>query len=102
MIISRTPHRISFFGGGTDYPDYYLKHGGKVLGAAIVSIRGEHIAHLLAWAISKNKTIQDMLQMPYYHPVIEEAMQACLYNVKSKLEVDDNNKIYELEELSDD
>ncbi len=35
MIISRTPHRISFFGGGTDYPDYYLKHGGKVLGAAI-------------------------------------------------------------------
>lgn len=35
MIISRTPHRISFFGGGTDYPEYYLEHGGKVLGAAI-------------------------------------------------------------------
>lgn len=35
MIISRTPHRISFFGGGTDYPDYYLKHGGRVLGMAI-------------------------------------------------------------------
>ncbi|MCP3965898.1 MAG: kinase [Lentisphaerae bacterium] len=35
MIITRTPHRISFFGGGTDYPDYYLKHGGKVLGTAI-------------------------------------------------------------------
>lgn len=35
MIISRTPHRISFFGGGTDYPAYYLEHGGKVLGAAI-------------------------------------------------------------------
>ena len=35
MIISRTPYRISFFGGGTDYPDYYLKHGGKVLGTAI-------------------------------------------------------------------
>ena len=35
MIISRTPHRISFFGGGTDYPDYYLKYGGKVLGTAI-------------------------------------------------------------------
>lgn len=35
MITSRTPHRISFFGGGTDYPIYYLKHGGKVLGAAI-------------------------------------------------------------------
>ena len=35
MIISRTPHRISFFGGGTDYPDYYLKNGGKCLGVAI-------------------------------------------------------------------
>ncbi|UCF92607.1 MAG: kinase [Desulfobacterales bacterium] len=35
MIISHTPHRISFFGGGTDYPSYYLRHGGKVLGAAI-------------------------------------------------------------------
>ena len=35
MIISRTPHRISFFGGGTDYPEYYLEHGGRVLGAAI-------------------------------------------------------------------
>ncbi len=35
MIISRTPHRISFLGGGTDYPEYYLQHGGKVIGAAI-------------------------------------------------------------------
>lgn len=35
MIISRTPHRISFFGGGTDYPAWYLEHGGKVLGTAI-------------------------------------------------------------------
>jgi D-glycero-alpha-D-manno-heptose-7-phosphate kinase len=35
LIVSRTPHRISFFGGGTDYPEYYLNHGGKVLGVAI-------------------------------------------------------------------
>jgi D-glycero-alpha-D-manno-heptose-7-phosphate kinase len=35
MIISRTPHRISFFGGGTDYPEYYLRHGGKVLGVSV-------------------------------------------------------------------
>jgi len=31
MIISRTPFRISFFGGGTDYPVWYQKHGGSVL-----------------------------------------------------------------------
>jgi len=35
MIISRTPYRISFFGGGTDYPAYYLKYGGKTLGVSI-------------------------------------------------------------------
>ena len=31
MIISRTPFRISFFGGGTDYPVWYREHGGAVL-----------------------------------------------------------------------
>jgi D-glycero-alpha-D-manno-heptose-7-phosphate kinase len=35
MIISRTPYRISFFGGGTDYPAWYLAHGGAVLAASI-------------------------------------------------------------------
>lgn len=35
MIISRTPFRISFFGGGTDYPGWYHKNGGKVLATTI-------------------------------------------------------------------
>ncbi len=35
MIISRTPFRISFFGGGTDYPVWYRKHGGAVLATTI-------------------------------------------------------------------
>src|SRR4030066_1632616 len=35
MIINRTPLRISFFGGGTDYPSWYLKHGGSVLNTSI-------------------------------------------------------------------
>lgn len=35
MIISRTPFRISFFGGGTDYPEWYLENGGCVLSATI-------------------------------------------------------------------
>lgn len=35
MIISKTPYRISFFGGGTDYPAWYLKHGGSVLATTI-------------------------------------------------------------------
>src|ERR1700761_2832924 len=35
MIISRTPYRISFFGGGTDYPGWYREHGGSVLATTI-------------------------------------------------------------------
>jgi len=35
MIISRTPFRVSFFGGGTDYPAWYRKHGGAVLATTI-------------------------------------------------------------------
>ena len=31
MIITSTPLRISFFGGGTDYPVWYREHGGAVL-----------------------------------------------------------------------
>ncbi len=35
MIVTRTPFRISFFGGGTDYPAWYTKNGGAVLATAI-------------------------------------------------------------------
>jgi D-glycero-alpha-D-manno-heptose-7-phosphate kinase len=35
MIISKTPFRISFFGGGTDYPGWYQRHGGSVLATSI-------------------------------------------------------------------
>ena len=35
MIITRTPFRISFFGGGTDYPTWYREHGGSVLSTSI-------------------------------------------------------------------
>ena len=35
MIISKTPYRISFFGGGTDYPDWYRKFGGEVISTTI-------------------------------------------------------------------
>ena len=35
MIITKTPFRISFFGGGTDYPGYFEEHGGAVLATAL-------------------------------------------------------------------
>ena len=41
MIIAKTPLRISFFGGGTDFPEFFGEHGGAVLGTAI----DKHIYH---------------------------------------------------------
>lgn len=41
MIIAKTPLRISFFGGGTDFPEFFTQHGGAVLGTAI----DKHIYH---------------------------------------------------------
>ena len=35
MIITRTPYRISLFGGGTDYPAWYKENGGEVISFAI-------------------------------------------------------------------
>src|SRR3989344_4747284 len=35
MLIAATPYRISFFGGGTDYPDWFREHGGAVIGTTI-------------------------------------------------------------------
>lgn len=43
MIISRTPYRISFFGGGTDYSSWYTQHGGAVLSTTI-----NHFAYITA------------------------------------------------------
>ena len=55
MIISRTPFRISLFGGGSDYPQWYREHGGSVLGFAINSTAtlryvGCHRSFLIATA----------------------------------------------------
>ena len=35
FVVTKAPYRISFFGGGTDYPDWYRAEGGQVLSTAI-------------------------------------------------------------------
>ncbi len=48
MIISRAPVRISFFGGGTDYPEFFLKEGGAVLATAINKYSYVTASHFLS------------------------------------------------------
>jgi len=65
---------------------YGDKQTGKILGTSIFAIKGEHLAHLMAWCIQQQLTVFDLLKMPFYHPVIEEALQAALRDLASKVE----------------
>ena len=58
---------------------------GRFLGAEMLAPRGEHLAHLLAWALQNGMTIEQMLEMPYYHPVLEEGLRTALHDVNAKL-----------------
>ncbi|MHA7835256.1 MAG: dihydrolipoyl dehydrogenase [Algiphilus sp.] len=57
----------------------YAEHNtGRLLGAEMVGPRAEHLAHLLAWSVQAGLTIDDMLAMPFYHPVVEEGLRTAL------------------------
>ena len=47
----------------------------------------EHIAHLLAWAHQQQMTVSQMLDMPFYHPVIEEGLRTALRDLQAKLKL---------------
>ncbi len=60
---------------------------GRFLGAEMMGPDVEHIAHLLAWAHQQKMTINQMLDMPFYHPVIEEGLRTALRDLQSKLKL---------------
>ena len=49
MIIVRTPLRVSFFGGGTDFPEFFSEHGGAVLGTSIDKYIYHTLSHVPSW-----------------------------------------------------
>lgn len=81
MIISRTPFRISLFGGGTDYPGWFRKHGGAVVGTTInkycyISLRAlppffEHKHRIVYSNIEMVREIGD-IQHPAVRAVLRE------------------------------
>jgi dihydrolipoamide dehydrogenase len=62
-------------------------HTGRFLGAEMVGPRAEHLAHLLAWAHQSNLTVTEMLERPYYHPVIEEGLRTALRDLNYRLQM---------------
>lgn len=90
MIICKTPFRISLFGGGTDFPDYYLKYGGCVIGGSINKfsyVTARYLPnvfdykHRIVW--SKNETVNKIDEI--IHPTVKAVFKSL--NIKKGLEL---------------
>jgi len=91
MIISKTPYRVSFFGGGTDYPQWYLKEGGAVLSTTIdkycyITCRilpsFYEVKYRIVWAHIENvSSIAEIL-----HPAVREGLR--YMNINSGLGIE--------------
>ncbi|MCU7931567.1 MAG: dihydrolipoyl dehydrogenase [Candidatus Thiodiazotropha sp. (ex Codakia rugifera)] len=75
---------------------YGDKTTGVILGSEMITTRGENLAHLLNWAISQQLTVGDLIRLPFYHPVIEEALQAALNNLYAQVDTKNESPIKEL------
>ncbi len=58
---------------------------GCLLGAEIFGPDAEHLAHLLAWTIGARLSVEDALNQPFYHPVVEEGLRSALRDLHAKL-----------------
>ena len=56
-----------------------------LLGAEMLGPRVEHTAHLLAWAVQQGLTVDEALDRPFYHPVVEEGIRTALRDLQVKL-----------------
>jgi dihydrolipoamide dehydrogenase len=63
---------------------YARKADSLLLGAELMAPHGEHLAHLLAWAIGSGMRTVDILSMPFYHPVLEEGLRSALRQTVKK------------------
>lgn len=64
---------------------YADKRSGVLRGAEMCAPEGEHMAHLLALAIQRGLSVQDLLRLPFYHPVVEEGLRSALRGLASQL-----------------
>jgi len=90
MIISRTPFRISFFGGGTDYPIWYEQHGGAVISTTIdkycyITVRHfpPFFRHKYRIRYSKWEDVQDIRDIE--HPSVRACLQ--YLNIEQGVEI---------------
>jgi dihydrolipoamide dehydrogenase len=64
---------------------YVQKSDARLLGAQIAVPGGEHLAHHIAWAMEHELTVYDMLELPFYHPTLEEGLYMLLLDCIKKI-----------------
>lgn len=90
MIISKTPFRISFFGGGTDYPVWYEEHGGAVLSTTIDKYCYINIRYLPPFFEHKHRIVYSYIENvksvnEIQHPVVKALLKH--FKIKTGLEI---------------
>jgi D-glycero-alpha-D-manno-heptose-7-phosphate kinase len=81
MVISRAPVRVSFVGGGTDFPDHFRQHGGAVLATAInryayvtaQPFLQEYFDHRIRLAYRRSEAVNDVSEIQ--HPAIRATLK---------------------------
>ena len=64
---------------------YAERRSGRLLGAEMLGPAAEHLGHLLAWSVQRGDSVQEMLDSPFYHPVIEEGLRTALRGLQRAL-----------------
>ena len=90
MIISRTPYRISFFGGGTDYPAWYVERGGCVLSTTIDKYLYITCRHLPPFFEHRSRIVYSDVELVYdnediRHPSVRESLK--FLGIKTGLQI---------------
>lgn len=96
MIISRTPFRISFFGGGTDYPAWYRAHGGSVLATAIDKYCWLFCRHLPPFFEHRLRVVYSNIELcqtfeEIQHPAVKETLR--FLQIKHGVEIHHNGDL---------
>lgn len=78
---------------------YADKASGRLLGSEMIAPRGEHLGHLLAWAIEQRMTVGEVLRMPFYHPVIEGALKTAFSQLYAEVEAKNSGPVVEVAPL---
>lgn len=76
VMAGRNAGLLKIYAGASD---------GRILGTEGVAPDAEHLLHLLAWAIQQSATVDQMLQMPFYHPTVEEGLRGALHSARRQL-----------------